>query len=179
MLAYSALTHSQDFTVVSNVEPRLPTTCDQRVRIADVHYVPSYRQSNSSDCGCHCIMMMRALVVHAAQLTDQLTWRSLQLPSAADSQRDAAWRAQIAQECIALRIELQGGGGTRVVVHQTASLYHNGINDSTAHLTWGRSRYDRGNTTGALRRTRPVRKQQVCAHFKSMKSGACSAVCAV
>lgn len=96
----------QVFQIASNRVPQLPPApLPHGVQIADVAWVNGSRQSNGWDCGCHCIMNLRALAEHAQQ---QIAWRELQLQTECSVSRDAAWRAQVAEECLALQILLTG-----------------------------------------------------------------------
>lgn len=72
------------------------------LHISEVHIISGSTQSNSYDCGCHAIMAMRAVAVVA--MTGQHI--ETQLPAESDANADAAWRLQVAEECLAGQIEL-------------------------------------------------------------------------
>ena len=93
----------QNWHFMGNVKPVLedgsPLQGAAGCQVAEMHIVAGSTQSNCFDCGCHTIMSLRAI---AAVVLDGQPWFdiSLKLPAESDPLQDAAWRQQIADECL-------------------------------------------------------------------------------
>lgn len=99
----------QDFRLVTNVQiDDVPDIISDQGAIRFQHpvLIEAAEQSNSWDCGPHCINNLRSMAAHA--LNEQSSWSELALPQGIDDSRDDQWRREIAEDCIALRLALPG-----------------------------------------------------------------------